>query len=196
MANDNKKAPVEEPEATNTAGENAENTAAASDNSAETQEDLTDGQQAEADPVEALNAKLKEVNDKYLRLYSDFENFRKRTSKEKLELIKNGSADVVKNLLPVLDDFERAIASNESSEDLASIKEGVKLVHHKFHQTLSQQGLKEIEAQGKEFDLDHHEAVTKIPADKDMKGKVVDVLEKGYFLNDKVIRYAKVVIGE
>lgn len=206
MANKSKKANVEEPEAAttnDTTQQETDTTASDTANTAaEAAEDVAQATEAAAPEPEVsledqLRTQMAEINDKYLRLYSDFENFRKRTSKEKLELMKSGGADVMKNLLPVMDDFERAMASNESSEDLNAIKEGVKLVHHKFNMTLTQQGVKEIDAMGKDFDLDVHEAVTKIPApDDSMKGKVVDVLEKGYYLNDKVIRYAKVVIGE
>jgi molecular chaperone GrpE len=139
----------------------------------------------------------KEANDKYLRLYSEFENFRRRTAKEKLELISTASEGVIKEMLSVLDDFERAIKSNETSEDINGIKEGMKLVHQKMHSILKQKGLEEMDSQGKEFNIDEHEALTKIPApSSDLKGKVVDVIEKGYKLKEKVIRYAKVVVGE
>lgn len=144
-----------------------------------------------------LEAQVLEAQDKYKRVYAEFENFRRRTAKERLELIRTAGEGVIKDLLPVLDDFERAIASNESLEDLDTIKEGFSLLHQKFANLMTGKGLKEIEAKGKEFDLDVHEALTKIPApSEDLKGKVVDVMEKGYYLNDKVIRYAKVVIGD
>ena len=181
--------------ATDNSAENTAVTDEVSNNAADASEEQTAEAAPEQSHEEALQAQLAELNDKYLRLYSDFENFRKRTNKEKLDLMQSGGTDVVKTMLPVLDDFERAIASNEESEDLSAIKEGVKLVHHKLHQTLVQRGLKEIESMDQDFDLDVHEAVTKIPM-PDKKGKVVDVLEKGYYLNDKVIRYAKVVIGD
>eukprot|EP00746_Dinoflagellata_sp_MGD_P000074 gnl/MRDRNA2_/MRDRNA2_100130_c0_seq1.p2 gnl/MRDRNA2_/MRDRNA2_100130_c0~~gnl/MRDRNA2_/MRDRNA2_100130_c0_seq1.p2 ORF type:complete len:188 (-),score=23.06 gnl/MRDRNA2_/MRDRNA2_100130_c0_seq1:585-1148(-) len=143
-------------------------------------------------------AKFNEMNDKYLRLYSEFENFRRRTAKERIELIGSASQDIISSLLPCLDDFERAIKSNETSEDIDAIKEGVTLVYHKFKSTLTSKGLKSIEVNaGDEFDTDLHEAITKIPAPQDeLKGKVVDIVEKGYQLNEKVIRYSKVVIGE
>lgn len=141
--------------------------------------------------------KVREINDKYLRLYSEFENFRKRTAKEKLDLIQSGGSDVIKNLLPVCDDFERAIASNASAEDIESIKEGFELLYTKLTGILTQSGLKPMDSKGKVFDVDEHEALTKIPApEEDLKGKVVDVVEKGYYLNDKVLRFAKVVVGE
>ena len=149
------------------------------------------------DPIEELNQKYNELNDKYLRLYSDFDNFRKRTIKEKGELISSASSGIMKELLSVLDDFERAMENNENSEDPASIKEGFTLIYNKFKNTLTQKGLKPMESKGGKFDLDLHEAITNVPAqDEDDKGKVIDVIEKGYFLNDKVLRYAKVVVGQ
>ena len=147
--------------------------------------------------VEAqLEMKLTELNDKYLRLYSDFENFRKRTIKEKGDLIMNASEGVVKDMLPVLDDFERAISNNETSSDANAIKEGFQLIYNKFSNVLLAKGLKAMESKGETFNIDNHEAITNIPVDKKQRGKVVDVVEKGYFLNDKVIRYAKVVVGQ
>lgn len=144
-----------------------------------------------------FEAKYHEMNDKYLRLYSEFENFRRRTAKEKLEMMQTAGAEVITQFLPVLDDFERAMASNKDSGDINAIKEGVSLVHQKFNMLLLQNGVKEIDALGKKFDTDLHEAVTKIPApSKKKRGKIMDVIEKGYYLHDKVIRYAKVVIGE
>jgi len=140
--------------------------------------------------------KVTEINDKYLRLYSDFENFRKRTIKEKGDLISNASAGVVKEMLAVLDDFERAMDNNTTSEDADAIKQGFQLIYNKFNTILLSKGLTEMNSKGETFDIDHHEAITNIPADKKMKGKVVDVVEKGYFLNDKVLRYAKVVVGQ
>src|SRR5690554_2938179 len=145
---------------------------------------------------EELQVKLSELNDKYLRLYSDFENFRKRTIKEKSDLIMNANEGVIKDMLPILDDFERAIANNETSDDASSIKEGFQLIYSKFNGVLLNKGLKPMDSKGTDFDFDLHEAITNVPVDKKQKGKVVDVVEKGYFLNDKVIRYAKVVVGQ
>lgn len=140
---------------------------------------------------------LKAANDKYLRLYAEFENFRRRTAKEKLDLISGASGDVIKEIIPVIDDMERAIESNKSSEDVNTVKEGFELVYNKLLRTLKSKGLQEMDSKNNEFDTDKHEAITKIPAPtEEEKGKVVDVVEKGYYLNDKVIRYAKVVIGE
>jgi molecular chaperone GrpE len=141
--------------------------------------------------------KYLEMQDKYLRLYSDFDNYRKRTMKERAELIAQAGSDILKDILPVLDDFERAVKNNEHSTDAESIKEGVKLVHHKFETVLQAHGVKEMEAKGVAFDGDLHEAITSIPApSEELKGKVVDVVQKGYYLKEKVLRYAKVVVGQ
>jgi molecular chaperone GrpE len=148
------------------------------------------------DEDKQLGVQLKEAQDKYLRLYSDFDNFRKRTQKEKADLINFAAGDVIKDLLGVLDDFERAIQSNENNQDIESIKEGFKLLHHKFDMVLKQKGLSEMPCFGETFDAELHEAITNIPADSNMKGKVVDVVQKGYFLKERVLRYAKVVVGQ
>jgi molecular chaperone GrpE len=155
-------------------------------------------EQTEGESVNEFEEKYTEVNDKYLRLYSEFENFRKRTAKEKLDLIMNASEGMMSALLPILDDLERAIKSNEESTDIEAVKEGINLVSQKLTGILASKGLKPMEVEaGADFDLDIHEAITKIPAQSDeLKGKVVDAVEKGYFLNEKVIRYTKVVIGE
>ncbi len=144
---------------------------------------------------------IKEINidfkDKYVRLYSEFENYRKRTAKEKIEIITNASENLLKEIIPILDDFERAIDNNKKVEEISTVKEGFELIHNKIYKTLTNQGLKPMNSIGKSFDPDIHEAITKIPTTKDkMKGKVMDVIEKGYILNDKVIRFAKVVVGE
>jgi molecular chaperone GrpE len=144
-----------------------------------------------------LKAKLEEVNDKYLRLYSEFDNFRKRTAKEKVELMQSAGEDVFKSILPVLDDFERAIKSNTETTDIKAVNDGVNLIFNKLKSTLTQKGLTEMNAVGSTFDPDVHEAITNIPApSEDLKGKVVEELEKGYSLNGKIIRFAKVVIGQ
>jgi molecular chaperone GrpE len=143
------------------------------------------------------NAKNAELNDKYLRLYSDFDNYRKRTVKERIELSKHASEELITKLLPVLDDFERAIKSLEviAQADQA-LKDGTILIFNKLYSILNQQGLQQMRALGEPFDTDFHEAITNIPApDPEQKGKIVDVLEKGYLLHEKVIRYAKVVVG-
>ena len=143
-----------------------------------------------------LKAEASEWQNKYLRLYAEFDNFKRRTSKERLELLQIAGKDVIVDLLPVLDDFERAQKSMETASDIEAVKEGVKLVHHKLKNLLTSKGLKEMNAIGAEFDADVHEGITNIPApSEDLKGKVLDELEKGYYLNDKVIRFAKVIIG-
>lgn len=143
-----------------------------------------------------LKAEATEWQNKYLRLYAEFDNFKRRTSKERLELLQVAGKDVIVDLLPVLDDFERAQKSIETASDIEAVKEGVKLVHHKLKNILGQKGLKEMNSLGAEFDAEIHEGITSIPApSKDMKGKILDELEKGYYLNDKVIRFAKVIIG-
>jgi len=147
--------------------------------------------------IEALNLKVKEQEDRYLRLSAEFDNFRKRTLKEKADLAKYGDEEVMLRLLPVVDDFERAIQSLENIKDIDAMKDGLILIYNKFSDFLKQKNVQEIEAVQMDFDTDCHEAITKIPApEKKLKGKVVDVVEKGYTLNGKVIRYSKVVIGE
>ncbi len=141
--------------------------------------------------------KYNNLNDKYLRLSAEFDNYRKRTLKERMDLIKSAGEDILVNFLPVLDNIQRAQQSVNDSKDIKAIGEGVNLIIKTMSDFLLQKGIKEIEAVGKEFDTDLHEALTKIPApSKKLKGKVVDVIEKGYTLNEKVIRFAKVVIGE
>lgn len=138
-----------------------------------------------------------EWRDKYLRLQAEFDNFRKRTLREKMELVQSGGADVLKAMLSVFDDMNRAVEASENSDDIAALREGNKLVAQKFADALKQRGVVEIEAVGKEFDSDIHEAVAKFPAPgEDMKGKVIDVVQRGYKLGDKILRYAKVVVGE
>lgn len=141
---------------------------------------------------------VNEYKDKFLRLYSEFENFRRRTSREKADFLKTANEGLIKDLLPVLDDFERALKSMEEADDTSdsSVKEGVELIYNKFHNVLKNKGLTPIEAMGETFDTEVHEAVTQIPApSEDMKGKVVDEVEKGYYLGEKVIRFSKVIIG-
>ncbi|MCK4990573.1 MAG: nucleotide exchange factor GrpE [Bacteroidales bacterium] len=141
--------------------------------------------------------KLAELQDRYLRLSAEYDNFRKRSLKEKIDLQKSANQNLLETILPVADDFDRAMQSVDEAKDIKAVKEGMKLISGKFKGFLSQQGVKEIEAVKKEFDTDLHEAITKIPApSKKLKGKVVDVVQKGYFLNDKVLRFSKVVIGE
>ena len=145
--------------------------------------------------LEEEKAKYAELNDKFLRLFSEFDNFRKRTAKEKLDLTVTASESVIKDILPVLDDFERAIQNMEKNGNEADLQ-GVTLIFNKLKDTLKKKGLEEIEAMGVEFNTDEHEALTMIPApEEDQKGKVLDVIQKGYKLNGKVIRFARVVVG-
>jgi molecular chaperone GrpE len=139
---------------------------------------------------------LAELKDKYLRLYADFENFRRRTAKEKLDLIGNANEGLLQALIPVVDDFERAMQSIENTNDVAALKEGVSLIYTKLFKTLESKGLKPMVSKGEPFNADLHESVTQFPAPSDdLKGKVIDEIEKGYYLNDKVIRFAKVIVG-
>ena len=147
--------------------------------------------------IAELEEKVADLNDKFLRLYSEFDNFRKRTLKEKIDLVKTASEEIIVELLPVVDDFDRAIKAAEVSDDQEAVKEGMIMIANKLKGILDKKGLKAINAIGEEFDTDFHEAITYIEAsDKKMKGKIVDEIEKGYLLNDKVIRYTKVVIGK
>lgn len=140
---------------------------------------------------------IAELNDKYLRLAAEFDNYRKRTLKERMDLMKSAGEDILINIIPVMDDFERGLEVIDKAKEISAVKEGVQLIYNKFKDFLKQRGVKEIEAKEKDFDTDLHEAITKIPApDEKLKGKVVDVVEKGYYLNEKVIRFSKVVIGE
>lgn len=163
----------------------------------------TDGKSVHAKESESkkkiaeLEQSSKEWQDKYIRLSAEFDNYRKRTLKEKADLILTANENLLKDILTVVDDFERGIDHIDKSNDQEALKEGIHLIYTKFIEFLKQKGIKEIEAKGQAFDIDFHEAMTKIPApSKDDKGKVVDVIEKGYILNDKVIRYAKVVVGD
>lgn len=145
--------------------------------------------------------KIAELEDKYLRLYSEFDNYKRRTAKERLELIGSAGSDLIKDLLPVIDDFERGLKAIEDDQNIEknilSLTEGMQLVYTKMINILKSKGLETLNAQGLEFDSEFHEAITKIPAPtEDLKGKVVDVIEKGYQMNDKILRFAKVVIGE
>lgn len=150
----------------------------------------------QAKPV-SWEEKAAELNDKYLRLYSEFDNFRRRTQKERAELIKSAGRDILSDLLAVVDDFDRTMDAMDKTEDVKAFTEGVKLVQQKFLNVLQKQGMQHFETKGEAFDPELHEAITKIPAPSDdLKGKVVDVIEKGYMLNEKVLRYAKVVVGE
>lgn len=141
--------------------------------------------------------KLSDMNDKYLRLAAEYDNYRKRTLKERMELTKTAGEDILVNILPIIDDFERGLDHMDEAKDVDAVKEGVQLIYNKFKEFINQRGVIEIDAKEKDFDTDLHEAITKIPAPtEELKGKVVDVIEKGYQLGEKVIRFSKVVIGE
>ena len=147
--------------------------------------------------LEKTELELLELKDRHIRLQAEFDNYRKRTLKERMELLKTASESLLISILPVIDDFDRAMQTVNLEEKNSHIKEGVQLIYNKFQEFLKQNGVKEIEAKEQDFDTDLHEAITKIPAPtEELKGKIVDVVQKGYFLNDKVIRFSKVVIGE
>ncbi len=159
------------------------------------EEDIKDVTENAAEKDWAADFKM--IEDKYIRLYAEFDNFRRRTAAERLELFKTSNQEMLVALLPVLDDFERAMKSIEQAKDIQAVKLGVELVSSKMRNILSQKGMKVMECIGKDFDSEFHEAITNIPAPtEELKGKVVDVVENGYFLNDKVVRFAKVVVGE
>jgi molecular chaperone GrpE len=148
------------------------------------------------DVTEKLQAELEEQKDKYLRLFAEFDNFKRRTAKERIELFQTAGKDVIISLLEVMDDCDRAEKQMQKSDDVVSIKEGIGLVFGKLRNTLTNKGLKPMQSVNTEFDVEKHEAITEVPAADDMKGKVVDEVEKGYYLNDKIIRFAKVVVGK
>ncbi|KAF5082224.1 Protein GrpE [anaerobic digester metagenome] len=151
----------------------------------------------EADPVEELQVKYDDLNDNYLRLHAEFDNFRKRTMKEKADIIKSGGERVLTDMLPFADDFERALQALHMAEDKEAMVEGMDLIYSKFLNFLNQHGVKEIEALGQPFDADKFEAITTVPVqDKSQKGMIIDCVQKGYQLNDKIIRYPKVIVGE
>ena len=152
--------------------------------------------ETENESVLDFEAELLEKDDKYLRLYAEFENYKRRTLAERIELFKTAGQEIMLAMIPVLDDFERALKAMENATDVVSVKEGIDLVSNKFKNTLVAKGLKPMESIGQTFNADLHEAITNIPAPKeDMKDKVIDEVEKGYYLGDKVIRYAKVIVG-
>lgn len=168
-------------------GEHAEN--AETENQPEAS--LPGAETEEGDPIAKLEAELSSANDKYLRLYSDFENYKKRINRDRIDLIKNAGADILVSILPVMDDMERALKSLGEKE-----KEGVQLVYQKLKSITEGKGLKAMESVGKPFDPELHDAITNMPApSEDMKGKVIEEVEKGYYLHDKVIRHAKVIVG-
>ncbi len=158
---------------------------------------IEDNLSEEVDPLQELQTKYDELNNSYLRLHAEFDNFRKRTMKEKADIIKSGGERVLADMLPFADDFERALQALHEAEDKTAMVEGMDLIHSKFVNFLNQHGVKEIETVGQLFDADRFEAVTTVPVqDKSQKGMVIDCVQKGYHLNDKIIRYPKVIVGE
>ncbi len=197
--------PVQEPEVKEEEQENTDNLSEKEENtdtkkkgffSKKRDKEKERVQELEAE-IEQMKAEKAELNDRFLRLFSEFDNYKKRVSKEKLDLIATASEKVIVSLLPIIDDFERAIAANEKVEDITAIKEGFNLIYNKLIQMMKRFDVEEIQAKGEEFNTDFHEAVTHFPTqNEEEKGKVIDVTEKGYKLKDKVIRYAKVVVGQ
>lgn len=160
-------------------------------------EPVTESQEKEEKKETSSEDRYKELNDKYLRIHAEFDNYRKRSNKEKIDLISTAGEGIIKDLLPIIDDFERAIDNNAKVEDIELVREGFVLIFNKFKGVLESKGLKPMDSPGDTFDVDIHEAISNIPAPKKkLKGKVVEAVEKGYYLNDKVIRFAKVVVGQ
>ncbi|MCO5258941.1 MAG: nucleotide exchange factor GrpE [Crocinitomicaceae bacterium] len=166
------------------------------------EEQLNDSSQEQLEVDETENQELSaddkynDLNDRFVRLFAEFDNYRKRTIKEKADIISNANEKLLLDLIQTIDDFERAIENNEKSDDIEAIKDGFKLIYNKLKSTLEAKGLKQMESKGETFDSDFHEAIANLPVDENMKGKVIDDVEKGYLLNEKVIRFAKVVVGQ
>ena len=177
--------------------QNTKNNAGEQANETVQEENNNNKQSTDTDKTAEYEATIADLKDKYLRQAAEFDNYRKRVLKEKSELIQNGGESVISSLLPIIDDFERALQNMKKSDDTAALKEGVELIYQKFMKTLESNGLKTIETKESDFNTDFHEAVAMIPAPNDeSKGKVVDCVQKGYKLNDKVIRHAKVAVGQ
>ena len=177
--------------------QNTKNNAGEQANETVQEENNNNKQSTDTDKTADYEATIADLKDKYLRQAAEFDNYRKRVLKEKSELIQNGGESVISSLLPIIDDFERALQNMKKSDDTAALKEGVELIYQKFMKTLESNGLKTIETKEADFNTDFHEAVAMIPAPNDeSKGKVVDCVQKGYKLNDKVIRHAKVAVGQ
>ncbi len=177
----------------------AENLKASAENTVETQENPTEEKENDTntDKIAELESQLADAKDKYLRQVAEFDNYRKRTMKEKTELILNGGEKILTSLLPLLDDMERAAKNMENANDVQALKDGLDLIFKKFMTILESNGLKKIETENQDFNTDFHEAIAMIPAPSDnLKGKVIDCVQTGYKLNDKVIRHAKVAIGQ
>lgn len=153
-------------------------------------------EQTSENETEALKSEVAEQKDKFIRLYAEFDNFKRRSAKERIEMMQTAGKEVIQSLLEVMDDFDRAEKQIQGSDDITQIRQGIALVVSKFRNTLTSRGLKEMNCVGQEFNPDFHEAITEIDVEENMKGKVVDELEKGYTLNDKIIRFSKVVVGK
>lgn len=167
------------------------------DENGATAENTQENNEEQPNELDAAKAKIAELSDKYLRQVAEFDNYRKRTMKEKAELIKNGGERVMESILPVLDDFERALANMGKDESAKEILTGIELIHNKFIGILKQNGLQKIETENADFNTDYHEAIAMVPAPTpELKGKVIDCVQTGYMLNDKVLRHAKVAVGE
>ncbi|MFM9055129.1 MAG: nucleotide exchange factor GrpE [Bacteroidota bacterium] len=166
------------------------------ENHEENNPSATISENTEANPIEVLQRELSEIRDQHVRLYAEFENYKRRTRNERADLIKTASSDLMSALLPILDDFDRALKAMSSNEG-KGVSEGILLIQQKMKSTLEQRGLKAMDAAGTPFDADLHEAITNIPVeDASLKGKIIEEVEKGYWLHDKVLRYAKVVVGQ
>ncbi|MDY5999466.1 MAG: nucleotide exchange factor GrpE [Candidatus Limisoma sp.] len=192
MTNKNENKEVEQPEVDcqpNAGEESSEQAAEATEGAAEEQQPV--------DPLEQTKAELEKAKNEYLFLLAEFDNFRKRTIRERAELIKNAGEKAMEGILPVVDDFERAIQAGENTDDIAALREGITLIYNKFMKYLESNGVKPIESTGADFNTEYHEAVTTFPApDESQKGKVIDTVQKGYMINDKVLRHSKVVVGQ
>ena len=163
----------------------------------EADQEVADAAVSAEDEVEKLKSALEKEKKEYLFLMAEFDNFRKRTLKEKSELIKNAAESAFKGLLPIVDDFERALKASEGSEDANDMREGMELIYKKLKKYMEQNGVKEMDPDDREFDADKHEAISVVPVpDENQKGKILDTVEKGYMINDKVLRHAKVVVGQ
>ena len=192
MTTKNENKEVEQPEVDcqpNAGEESSEQAAEATEGAAEEQQPV--------DPLEQTKAELEKAKNEYLFLLAEFDNFRKRTIRERAELIKNAGEKAMEGILPVVDDFERAIQAGENTDDIAALREGITLIYNKFMKYLESNGVKPIESTGADFNTEYHEAVTTFPApDESQKGKVIDTVQKGYMINDKVLRHSKVVVGQ
>ena len=183
----------------NKSGGEAGNSASSSEATAAIGAEAGDASSADkvVNEIKIAEEKLAEMQDKYIRLSAEFDNYRKRTLREKIELSKYASEDILRKIMPIMDDFERALVHMETTTDSAAMKDGIDLIYNKFSEFLKQNGIREIESLNSSFDVDLHDAVAKVPVQEDeKKGKVVDVVQKGYYLQDKVLRHSKVVVGE